>query len=328
MRLLIILSLLITITTAGEKVFLKLSKTKSYINEPILAKYTVKLEKAARYITLEKPTDKNFYTKLIKEGNITKSGSGLSKSFYYALFPQATGNIELKPLSARVSRVQEKTGFLISENYKVKKRVITVFDTPNGLNVAGNLKISLQKENNSSKAKEPVNFTLKVEGYGNIDNISAFKIPIKGESYFSSKPEREYKIKDSRIYSIFTQKFTVVAEKSFTIEPITVNYFNTQTELEETLSTRKTVVAIAKPPLSKRDYTLLLAGFSGGILAVIVFAAVRRPKKIPTDLELAIKKAKDDNELYRTLLPYANREEYKERIRKLEEKLYIKQESL
>ena len=322
MKLFILFILLISAINAKDRVVLFLSKTKAFLNEPILAKYVVKLDEKPKYVKLAKFKDKNFYAKLIQEGNITKRNGGYQKEFYYLLAPQATGDLTIKPLEATVSSIQEKTGFLINNTYKTKEKSISVFAIPNGLNIAGNLTIKMTQENNATKAKEPIYYTLAIKGYGNLDDIEAFKLPIKGATYFSDKPIRSYKIVDGKLKGTFLQKFTVVTDRSYKIKPIKLKYFNTQTELEETISTKEIKVKIDKPILTKKEYLILFIGVILGVLTTILFNIIKRVKKVPSNLETAIKSAKSDKELYRVLLPYSSNPKLQKYIDKLEENIY------
>jgi len=322
MKIFLFFLLLIATADAKDRVVLFLSKSRAFLNEPILAKYVVKLDKKPKYVTLEKFKDKNFYAKLIKESNITKIEGGYKKEFYYLLAPQATGDLIIKPLEATVSSIQEKTGFLINNTYKTKVKKVSIFSIPNGLNIAGNLAIKLSQENNTTKAKEPIYYKLTIKGYGNLDDIKAFKLPIKGATYFSDKPTRVYKVVDGKLKATFLQKFTVVANRSFKIEPITLKYFNTQTELEESISTKEKYVEIATTLLTKKEYLILFIGFILGALTILLIIAIKRLKKAPSNLAMAIKAAKNDKELYKVLLPYSSNQKLQKYITKLEENIY------
>ena len=325
MKHLYLLILIFSFLSAKDRVVLFLSKSKAFLNEPILTKFVIKSDNKPKYITLQKFSDNNFYDKLIKEGNITKVHNYYQKEYYYLLAPQATGDINIPPIEATISLIQEKTGFLIHNSYKTKPKTISVFDIPSGLNISGNLNIHLKQENNTTKPKEPIYYTLTIEGYGNLDDIKAFKLPLKGATYFTDKPRRIYSIKDNKkLQGTFIQKFTVIANNSFKIEPIKFKYFNTQTQLEETLYTMPINVKIDKPLLKKKEWIILGVGFILGVILTILFLLIKRFKKKPSNLALAIKMAKSQKELYNILLPYSNNPKLKKYIDLLEENLYKK----
>jgi len=324
MRIILIILTLLLALNAEDKLIIKLSKHKAYINEPIVAKITVIYEKKARYITLKKIKDSNFYAKFIKESNATKVNGHYSKSFYYALFPQAVGSLNLEPLKVKISTIEEKTGFLISKEIASKALKIESFATPNSLAISGNLSMNLLKSSTKAKPNKPINFKLIIQGSANIDDIKAFKPKVIGATYFSDKPKREYRIIKGKLQSIFTQNFTIVSSKSYKIMPIKLSYFNTQTQMQESLSTKEISVKINTPLLSKKEYIALFIGIILGVLLTLITIFYKRAKREYSDIEIAIKKVKNDKELYRLLLPYSNKPKYKELIANLEEKIYKK----
>ena len=323
MRIFIILISLLSLLSAQDRVFLKLAKTKAYINEPILAKVTVIYAKKARYVTVNSFNKKLFYTKLINESNATLSGSNYRKTFTYLLFPQATGNINIEPRIAKVSTIQEKTGFVISNTLESKGAKLEVYATPNNLAISGNLNMHLKKLNKTAKVNEPTDFKLEITGAANIDDIKSFTLPLKGATYFSDKPKREYKIVKSKVVATFTQNFKVVSDNSYKIAPLKLTYFNTQTQLQESLLTKEQKVEIAKPLANKRELIFLASGLVLGFLLSLLLFFTKRKKEANT-VQQAVKKAKNDKELYQILLPYSHKTELKETIKKLEANIYNK----
>lgn len=321
MRYFLTLIILIGAIFAKDRVVVKLSKTKAYLNEPIVAKVSIKTDKKPLYITLKAFKEKTLYAKLLQEGNITKSNDGYSKIYYYAIFPQATGDIKLEQAIAKVSQREEKTGFVVSKTLLSKHKKLQVFTLPSNLRVSGDLNLQLIQENNVTKMNEPVNFTLIIDGIANVDDINPFKLPIKDATYYTAKPEREQILKEGKLHSIFKQKFTVVADNSFKIEHIKFKYFNTKTALAETLATKPIFIKIDKPIFSNRELIALFVGIILGILLSILWQ-LRKHKKVPSSLEIAIKKAKNDKELYKILLPYANESKYKKMLEEIEKRIY------
>ena len=322
MRIFLIILTIISVLSAEDKLIVKLSKHKAYLNEPIVAKITAIYEKKARYITLKKIKNSNFYAKFIKENNATKVNGHYSKSYYYALFPQAVGNLTLKPLKVKISTREEKTGFLISKEIKSKPIKIEVYATPNSLAISGNLSMKLLKNSSDIKPNRPANFKLIIKGSANLDDIKAFKAKVMGATYFSDKPKREYRIVKGKLQALFIQNFTIVSSQSYKIMPFKLKYFNTQTQMEESLSTKEINVKIETPLLTPKEYITLFIGIILGVFLSIFALFLKRPKKPNSDIEIAIKKAKNDKELYKLLLPYSNVPKYRELIAKLEKRIY------
>jgi hypothetical protein len=322
MRLLFIIIVLIGALFAKERVFVKFSSTKLYLNEPTLAKVVVKSDKKPRYITFDGFKKKTLYTKLLQEGNISQGGVEFTKIFYYALFPQATGNIGIEKVTAKVATVEEKTGFTISDTIESKPYTLEVAALPDGLSLNGNLTMELTQSRQSTKINEPISFKLTIKGRANIDDIKPFTLTIKGATIYDREPKREYKIVDGKLQAEFTQLFTVVAQESFRLEPLTLRYFNTQTKMKEVLGTKPVEVKIDKKLFTLREILFLIVGILIGVAVALLFFKTRGKKRVPSSLDIAIQKAKDDKELYRVLLPYAHDARFAKSIKLLEENIY------
>lgn len=323
MKKLFTLIIFISILSAQDRVFFKLSKSKAYLNEPIVAKVTVVYAKKAKYVTVNDFKNRALYSKLISESNQTFRNNNYYKTFTYLLFPQATGDINIKPRVAKVSTIQEKTGFTISNTLESKPIKIEVYSLPNNLTVSGNLNMHLKRLTKEAKANAPVSFKLEITGSGNLDDIKSYTLPIKNASYFSDKPRREYKIVKGRLQATFVQNFRVVSDKSYKIPPLRLRYFNTQTRLEEHLLTKEQIVDIPKPLASRRELIFLLIGLIIGVGVSLLWLFKKKRRKL-NNLQLAVKKAKNDKELYQILLPYSHKTELKETIKKLEANIYNK----
>jgi len=322
MRFLILLLFLLGVLFANPAISIRYSKREAFLNEPIVAKVYIKSTIKPRYITFEGFKQKELYAKEVEERNITSNPNGwYSKTYYYLLFPQATGDIEIPKLTAKVMTIQKKTGFTITNKVTSKPFTLKIDAIPEGLALSGNLAMHLTQSGKVTKVNKPIDFTLIIEGRANIDDIKPFHLRIKGATLYSDTPQRVYKVVKGKPFTKFTQHFTVVSDKSYSVAPLKLNYFNTETRLKEQLATKRLHVTIDKPLLTIRELLSFLAGVFVGLLLLFFLYRIKQ-KSVPSDLELAIKRAKNDRELYNLLLPYANREEYREKIKELEARLF------
>lgn len=321
MKKLFILITFISILSAEDRVFLKLSKTKAFLNEPIVAKVTVIYAKKAKYVTVNGFENKALYSKLISESNQTIINGNYHKIFTYILFPQATGTINIAPRVATVSRIENKTGFRIADTLKSKTTKIDVYSIPNNLTISGNLNMHFERLTKIVKVNSPVSFKLEITGSGNIDDIKSFTLPLKNVTYFTDEPKRKFKVLKGKVYATFIQNFKVISDESYKIPALKLTYFNTQTELEESLLSKEKIVNIPKPLASKREMLFLLIELILGISITLLWLFRKKRKKL-NNLQEAIKKAKNDKEIYQLILPYSHKTELKMIIKKLEENIY------
>ncbi len=324
MRFLILLLFLLGVLFANTAISIRYSKKQAFLNEPIVAKVYIKSTIKPRYITFEGFKQKEFYVKKVEEGNITYNPNGwFSKTYYYFLFPQATGDIKIPKLTAKVMTLEAKTGFTITNAVESKPYSLKVNSLPSNLELSGNLTMRLTQNKKVAKENEAVHFTLTIDGRANIDDIKPYRIPIKGATIYADKPIREYRVVNGKPKTKFTQNFTVISEESYSVPPLKLDYYNTETRLKERLSTKKLSVKIDKPLLTLKDLVLLIIGILLGVIGSFLLYKLKN-KRVPSDLDLAIKRAKNDRELYNLLLPYAYKKEYREKIEELERRLFRK----
>ena len=319
MRIILIALFLLNLLSAKDGIFVHISKNKLFVNEPLLLKVTVKYQ-SAKYIKLEDFADKNFYVKEIKEENATKKEDFFLKNYYFVLFPQNAGNLEIKPFVAKIINIDPKTGFSITNRVESKSRKITVFSSTSAINGIADININADKL--KFKPQEPVSLTLTLSGRVNFDDIKPFELKIKNATVYADKPVRSYKVINGKIYGKCIQKFSVIAKESFEIAPFKFSYFNTQTQMNESIETKALKIKADKPFITFKQLAFLIAGLILGALITALFYLFKSKKKLPSDLKTALKKAKNDKELYTLLLPQAKNKNIETVLKKLEENIY------
>ena len=227
---------------------------------------------------------------------------------------------------------------------------------PNGLEVYGDFKIFATVDKKEVDANKPVNLTIKILGEGNVDDIKKFDISIPDAIVYSDEPKIKSYLKDGNYYGEFSQKVAIVADKSYTIPAISFTYYNKYQKKPVTIKTSpihikvkasskstqndtpKIVTSQKTTPLIKKDTKVVykedslktaifyIIGVLSGVLLTLLFFKLKGKKlqKRQKPLESKILKAKSDKELYNLLLPFANKDELKPILQKLEENLYKK----
>ncbi len=234
---------------------------------------------------------------------------------------------------------------------------LTVDPLPNGLELYGHFYITLNVPKKEVKSNEPLNITIKVEGDGNLDDIKKFKLNIPNVMVYENDPKVVAKFKNGVYKGQLKEKIAIVADSDYTIPKIELKYFDNREQKEVTISTNpvdikvigtpqykansadnnapiKVEVAKSSKPLvenrklssNKNNYLMLIVGFILGTLTLYfinIFREKKRDKKVELPITKAIKKSKNDKELYSLLLPYAKDNEYiKDKLDRLEENIY------
>ena len=322
MRSFLIILLLCGTLFGKGKISIHYSKSKAFLNEPIVAKIYVKSDTKPKYITFKWFEQSEIFAKKISESKIKYNRNGwYYKVYYYMVFPQAIGDINIFSQSAKITTIDLKTGITEFQSVQSKPFKLRVSALPRKIKLSGNLSMQLTSNRQTTKENMPVKFTIIVYGHANIEDIKSFKLPIKWATVYSENPRRFFKVIGAKPLTIFLQEFTVVSKKSYTIMPLKLSYYNTQTHLKEELETKPISIKINKPLISKKELLLLAIGILLGVLASLLFKRIRQ-KRVPSELDIALKRAKSDKERYQLLLPYANKKEYQSLIKELEQRLY------
>jgi hypothetical protein len=224
---------------------------------------------------------------------------------------------------------------------------------PQGADIYGNFKMSATVDKQKTKANEPVNLTITIKGIGNVDDIEEYKLSIKDAIVYADKPVRKIYTNDKEEMGEFTQKFAIVSDRNFTIEPLEFTFFDGENEKIKHLKSEQFNIEVAgsliktqTAQLQKKEPTqhatpktkiiydkasktqlilFTLGGFLLGALSMFLFNAPLRVKKDNTPLPLSkrIKKSKNDKELHSLLLPFVGKSnKIKSTIKALEENVY------
>jgi hypothetical protein len=366
----------------GDDFILEMSvdKKEAHVGESInlTVSFKQKLDAKAHDIKLGEPKLENFWIK--KEDGVEKESQGeyIVQKIHYLLFAQKAGHYTLQPLEGAVGKIVQSRNrsfgggmfddpffndpFFSSLTNRIKWNKIFSNDIeldikplPNNLELYGDFKIEAKVDKIKTHANKPVNLTIKVTGYGNIDDIKKFDPEIDNAIVYADEPKIKTFVKKGRYSGEFTQKIAIIADSNFTIPSISLEYFDKETNQSKTIKTEpfdivvkggvakqeqikvesanfKTTPAIQKSKENKEiknesnhiKYLFLLTGLILGILISALFNMIKnKTKKTESDMIKKIKKAKTDRELFDLLLPFSQSDKLiSETLEKLEENIY------
>ncbi|OPX27754.1 MAG: hypothetical protein B1H07_00910 [Campylobacteraceae bacterium 4484_166] len=275
----------------------------------------------------------------------------------YLLTALVDGRLTIQNQKASIGLQHNDTdefGFFGLSNIKWKnifsnKIDIEVLPLPQGVDIVGDFNISLDIDKNKTTSNKPINMSLKIEGYGNIDEIKEFKLNQPKQTVFSDKATIKKSLKDGKLYGVFEQKFSITSQDDYDIKPIIFRYFDSKTKEIKELRTKNISIKVAsnnnikqkstiltkkqnKKPKPKHEdiylkYIYLMIGFVIGMIVLSVVYILKekiKENKIKKPIEDKIKKAKTDKELYRILLAYSNIEKLSTVLKQLENNIYKK----
>jgi hypothetical protein len=340
---------------------LKTDKTEAYVGENINAEFIFKkhLDIELAEANFNSPSFANFWAKPLGKIPPTIEGDYQVYRIKYLLFPQKSGNIEIESgrMDAGIMRTQKRS-FFQSRSVKWKSLYtkginIKVKPLPKGVDTYGNYKFNVQVDKTETKANEPINLTVIIKGIGNIDDIDDFKIEIDDAIVYADKPEKKVYTNNQEELGEFVQKFAIVSDRNFTINPLEFKFFDSESKKIKTIKSKKfdikvkgamiktntaqlekkgndakqiikTEIVYEKASLTKLIF-FTFGGFLVGLLTAFLlgFSFKRISKTDETPLSTKIKKSKNDKELLGLLLPYADKtDKMGEVIKQLEMSVY------
>ena len=229
---------------------------------------------------------------------------------------------------------------------------ISVKPLPNNLELFGDYSLTSTVDKTSVDANQPVNLTISITGKGNIDDIQKYNLTIPNVVSYADEPKIEETFQTDEYGGNFTQKIAFVAQNDYTIPRIELTYFDKNTNQVKTIHSEPINIKvinnnpnnsavkietnnIPKVPNDNKtseikedkniNYIVLALIVLFVILASLLFFKKKKTTKIEKDIVKAIKKAKNDKELFELLLPYSKKSEIiTDVLNKLEENLYKK----
>ena len=357
---------------------LKVDKSVAKVGEPIVLDIIFKQRRGTKMdkLNIQLPDTSNFWVKDLGGFKQSLEGNHIIQKKSFLIFPQKEGTFVIPATIAKVGIFQKRQNNFINGrifaafNGTMKwKEVfsspakIEVKPLPNNLNLYGDFNIQSMVDKSKVDANKPINLTIKIEGFGNIDDIEKFNIDIPNAVVYTNEPKIKTFIKNGKYRGIFKEKITIIANKSYVIPAIKFTYFDSKTNSVKTVHTKPIHITIKdngakiisqnQPKVEeskelqeavrksgiesdnsvqvvikkdkKREWIYFIIGLVlGAILTALIFTLKpKKEKKESMPLAKQIKKAKDDKELYNTLLPYAKDDGFiKEVLEKLEENIY------
>lgn len=303
---------------------LKISKHKIYMTQPVIATLSFGVKKDTPLLSQEIRSFKqtNFWVKELNVSKAYNKNGYTYQDYRYLVFPQQAGFIVLHKQMATVAVRQAKTYFTIWKKIYSNQATLNVLPLPQHLNIQGDYTLSQKIDKTTIKSNKDVNLVVTIKGVGDIDNIQPFSLKIPNAVVYTSTPFVKTYYKNGVYGGTFIQTFSITADKSFVIPQLHFTYFNPKTDTIKTLSTKKIFVHV-KAPFKEPWYLKYIFAIAGFLFCLLFCKIFFMRKKIqPKPIEVKIKKARGDKELYKVLMPYSDDKTIQEILKKLEANIY------
>ncbi len=243
------------------------------------------------------------------------------------IIPQHSGILNIPIQKIYIPHKNPKTYMKVWEVLESKPAKIEILKMPNDILATGNYSISSKIEQNSTKPNDPIRLNIKIKGTGDLRNSKGISLDIKDVTIFDSKPTIKSKIdNNAHLHSTLMQQFVIISDHPFVIPSINFKYLNSDTQLVETLSTKRYKVNIKTDFLTKERINYILFAFGGFLLGSLLTLLAKRSfgslRYRSSPLSKKIIQSKNDKELYKLLLPFSNNKNISKAMHLLEENIY------
>lgn len=335
------------ISTKNDDLILLLetAKENAYVGEAIettiVFKYKIGITIVDAKIEPFKPN--NFWVKELKNEEPREENGYMVYKSSFLIFPQKSGKIKLGNQLLTLALKNINTYDIKQVKIFSNDKTINVTPLPQKLTIQGKYAIKAVVDKTETTTNEPVNLTIKIEGFGNIDDIGEFVLDLPKQVVYSSKPLITGNYVDGKYGGSFSQKISILSNKDFEIPPILFKYFDKTAKKIEVVETtpffikvtgeKKVTQKVIENGATKEavqikeddglvKYLYAFGGMGFGALVTFLLMRKKEEKVREKPFDMSIKKAKTDKELYDLLMPYSQNEGLKNTIKRLEENIY------
>ncbi len=311
---------------------LKADKKEAYVGEPVILDMELKIKRGLNIINYDfiPPKFEGFWVKELKSTNkyLEEHGDYLIKRVKFLLLPQKSGLLKISPAIFKYAISQSSTdlfGFSVSapiwRSVVSNEVAIVAKPLPKDVDLVGDFNLSVKADKNVTKINEPVNITVELRGSGSLESFDGIDLDVKGATVYEDKPKMQERLIDGRLVSLYTQKFSIISDRNFTVSPVRVEYFSLKEKSLKELKSPPLEVEVVgaspiKPPKADEvkkivnvteqkdvggfDIKSFVFGFlAGSLAAMVVFSILLFKKKKSFGFSFRGKK-----DLLNRLLPY------------------------
>lgn len=210
------------------------NKKNIYINEPfeliLRFKYMNQFDMS---LTLIKPSLKDFWYKKLDYQKSYEDNDYMVTELKFLLFPQKSGELTIEPLridAQYVDNSRNSMSFFTNSvsNKKIYSNALKlkVKPLPQNIDLVGSFDIEASVDKKSVNAFDAVNYTIKISGNGNFDDIKDFDLNIPNAKIYSNKAKIETKYIDGKYEGFYEKSYTIISNESYKIPSFEFSYFD------------------------------------------------------------------------------------------------------
>lgn len=211
---------------------------------------------AAEYsIKLKLDNSPSYKASILTEHNAVVGGKRI-ETFDVLITPKISGAIKVQTeaavcftgLGAVENTVLGRDN--LSKNDIIEEKVIlpsiALVANKNTMALTGKLMFEVRSDARTVRAHEPFHLSVIVRGSGNLDEMTPYELNISGVKVFAEFPQKSLTPSAQGFEGEVSQEFALVAEKSYTIEPLSLRYFDTAKNKIVTLKSKPIYVEVGE----------------------------------------------------------------------------------
>ncbi|MFY9073931.1 BatD family protein [Malaciobacter mytili] len=243
---------------------LTVSKASVYVSEEFRLKLKFKYLDTLNIkgLNLAQVNFDNFWYKQTKNQKEYKQGEYYVHEMEFLVFAQKSGTLNIEPFEMVMKLVDNSSNdFMLFNNYIYKsiysnKLTLEVKELPQNIKLVGEFNIDSSLSKTEVTQGDAVSFKVKIDGFGNIDDIDDIKLDITEATIYENKPTINTNIVQNRYFGTYEKVFSIIPNKDMVIKPITIKYFDKNLQKVVEKSTPLYKIKVIKQ--NKKEEQLLL----------------------------------------------------------------------
>jgi len=196
------------------------------------------------------PGTTDFWVK--KQSEVQKGVQGDEEviSLRYIYSAQKSGELNISParMNVATSRATAFQSFfsngvqwknLISNDLKIDVKPL-----PTGVSLVGDLTVTTKVDKTTLDSKEPITLLILVKGVANVEDISLEKLNLNEVVQYEEEPVVRHDLKNGEYSGVYEKKIALIADKDFTIAPISLKYFDPKDKKIKTAKSKEIKVTV------------------------------------------------------------------------------------
>jgi hypothetical protein len=311
-----------------------LSKDSIYLNETIKVTLILQFEnnnsELIDLVDFEEFDTSDFWITLYKNQTKKLKNNIWTYKYEYLLEPKNIGSFTLPKQLIKVSSYQIRKEKKFLRVYS-KPRVVKVLPLVQDLNIIGDFNITLEVDKKIVNANESIKAKLLIDGKGNLQDIKKYDLALDQQTVYNDDIKVQSEFKNKWFEGNATQEFLIIANSSFTLPSLTLEYYNPSLQKIEKKITNPIFIEVQNEEKQNKDevwvkYLFMFMGIIMGVIGFVVFKKIQKSFHIKDKtLYRKIQMTTNKQQLYQILIQNNFDKKFNEIVDELENDIYKNQ---